>query len=591
MHRQHSIVHRTRWALVAILLLASLFYLFRLNAVSFWEDESWLAIATRDGLANVWTFATERGVHPPLYYLLFGLLRPFFGVSEFAMRWLSGLVALLGIACTYRLGADVLNRRAGLYAAWLAAGSLFLMYYARLARQYTFFYLLAAALIWVYWQWREHPQTRRWWLALVLVQAAALYTHYFSAFLGLTIFLHALLTLPRRRTLALLGALVLAGVLFLPWLPSIVVQLNSDLGEGLYYGVFDVPSLLQNYADRVTNVSLLLGGVLALLGVGALLRERRWLVGLLLLVWLVGTFGLVVAVNQTLFVWYIGRNMLYTLPGVLLLYGAGLAYVSRSRAGRFAAVLAASTFVVLGAATFSAFWPGTQDWRGVLQVLAREARPDDVIVLDGEPYTTDYYLRRFFGEPVPLVAMEDWLDAPVFGERLWFIDGDQVVEEAALALLPEGMVQTRRSVRWPIVVEFYQRSPQGPQVVYGGQLALGYRGAPSITVQPGTTLTVDVWWRAERVPDFNYSAGFLLLGEAGVIAQQDGNFDSGRLDAQVLPVGVWTPDSREIVIPPDAPPGRYTLRVTVYDWRDGARLPTPAPDDEELYPLLTVVVE
>ena len=65
--------HTTRKALAAmvgILLLASAFYLYDLNTVSFWEDESWMAIAIGDSLTDVWTFATQRGVHPPLYFYL-----------------------------------------------------------------------------------------------------------------------------------------------------------------------------------------------------------------------------------------------------------------------------------------------------------------------------------------------------------------------------------------------------------------------------------------------------------------------------------------------------------------------------------------
>ena len=52
--------------MVAILLLASASYLYDLNSISFWEDESWMAIAIGDGFTDVWQFATERGVHPPL---------------------------------------------------------------------------------------------------------------------------------------------------------------------------------------------------------------------------------------------------------------------------------------------------------------------------------------------------------------------------------------------------------------------------------------------------------------------------------------------------------------------------------------------
>ncbi len=579
--------------MVVIVLLAAGVALFRLNAISFWEDESWLALAMQGSLGDLWRFSAERGVHPPLYFTIAYLLKPFFGDGEFAMRWTSGLLGLLGVAFTYRLGATLLTRRVGLVAAWLASGSLFWLYFARLARQYTLFYALSAALIWAYWRWRQDGNWR-WLLAIALLQAAALYTHYFSAFLGMTLALHALVTLPWRRTLRLWGALVVAGLLLLPWLPAIATQLSSDLGEGLFYGVPDVPRIMENYADRVTNATPLLGATLALLGMVALIRQRRREILLLFALWIVATLAAVIVVNQTLFLWYIGRNMLYTLPAVVILYGAGLAALSRSRVG-VAAVLAASVvWLILGLVGFSYFWPGTPDWRGAMGRVGESARADDLYVIEGEPYSTQYYLQRALGTSIDYDAMRDWLRDPDAGPRLWLITDEQNIPNRARNALPQGMVQTRRVEQQPIVAELYQQQPEEIAATFDEQIALGYAGTPRIIVRPGETLWLDVWWRALRTPDFNYSASFQLWdglrGDVSVLVQQDGNFGSGQIDAQVLPVEVWSPDVRTLEIPADAAPGAYPLRVTVYDWRDGSRLPvTPAADDD-LFPLLTVIV-
>ena len=105
-------------AMVAVLLLASAFYLYNLNSLSFWEDESWMAIAIGDGFTDVWTFATNRGVHPPLYFYLAYILKPFISDGEHSLRWMGGLVTLIGIAMTYRTGADITgDKRVGVFAA------------------------------------------------------------------------------------------------------------------------------------------------------------------------------------------------------------------------------------------------------------------------------------------------------------------------------------------------------------------------------------------------------------------------------------------------------------------------------------------
>lgn len=575
--------------MVLILLLASFFFLVNLNAVSFWEDESWLAIGISGGPLDLWRFATERGVHPPLFFYLADWLTPLMGDSELVLRWLSGLCGLVGIALTYRLGAELAGRQAGLYAALLVSGSIFMIYLARLARQYTLFYTLAAAVVWAYWRWRARPQARGWWYAVLLLQTLALYTHYFSAFIALTIGLHALLTLHWRKTIQLSIALLLSALLFVPWLPSIVIQLTSPLGDGIYYGVPDVPRVLDNYIGRVGNGSLLLFAGLALLGIIALVAQKRRSVALLLFLWIVGTFIPVLLVNEFVFVWYIGRNMFYTLPAIVLLYGIGLAWVGRGYL-RWPTLLVAVAFIGWGVYIYNAFWPGTPDWRGLMEGLARDARLDDQYVVDGETYSTDYYLRRFLGEPVAIAGMDAWELAPTLTNRIWLIDSDGAVNFGAQDQIPETMQMTRRLVRMPIVAELYQERPSEAQVVFGDQLAFALDPSLPTERQTEGVLRVEMWWQALRTPDFNYSASVQLWGSNGLVTQVDGNFDSGRLDAQVLPVGVWIPDTRLLPLPADLVADEYELRVTVYDWRDGTRLATDPEAADRLATVGTIPV-
>jgi hypothetical protein len=527
---------------------------------------------------------------------------------------MGGLIALVGIALTYRLGTELLDRRTGLFTAAIVTGSFFLVYLARLARHYTVFYVLAVAVVWAYWRWRKNPTNWRWWIAIALLQAAAFYTHYFSIFIVMTIGLHALLVgvvaplstseaqwrgaggevlyANIRNLLKLSGAFLLSVMLFLPWIPAIFMQMNSDLGDGLYYGIPDVPRILDNYTGRMTNDNLWLGGAMALVGIVALVQRRQWSVGLLLLIWLVGTFIPIIIINQTVFQWYIDRNMLYTLPAVGLLFGTGLAYISRQKLGLWIAIVTTALFIFFGVYVYEAYWPGTPDWRGILHRISQDARPDDIFVLDSDdPYTADYYLWRYLGKRITFHDMLEWTDNPVLGERIWFIDGGMDVNHEALAVVSDTMVRTRRFFWSPLVADFWQTPPAAPAVVYGEQLALGYLDDAAITVQAGETLALDVWWQALRTPDFNYSASFVIVGANGVLTQQDGNFDSGRVDAQVLPVGTWTPDVRTLQIPPDALTGEYTLMVTVYDWRDNTRLTTHPPVADNLYPLATVTIE
>lgn len=576
--------------MVAVLLLASVFYLYDLNGISFWEDESWMVIAIDDGLLDVWTFATNRGVHPPLYFYLAYFLKPLIGNSEYALRWMGGLVSLVGVAFTYRLGTDISqDKRVGVFAALIVVGSIYLLYLTRLARQYTLFYTLSALSYWLYWKWQARPDSR-WLIALCLAQTANLYTHYFSAFVAVTIALHALLTIHPRRSWRIIVAFIGSGLLFIPWLPSIWVQLNSDLGEGVYYAANKLKDIPENYIGRVTNARWHFGMGFLLTGLWAIWKSRRWKFALLILIAVIGTFIPIVIINQTLFQWYIGRNMIYTLPLVAIFYALGLIVLWRYFVGKIAVSLFLLCFIVWGLLAYEGFYPGTADWRGIMNALARDARSTDTFVLRGEPYSTDYYLRRYLGERVTLLPMAEWVTDPVYSERIWLIDSGQAVRFEAIDAIPENMAMTRRLVRLPVVAEFYQRVPETPDAIFGEQLALGYTNE-ALTAQAGQTLVVDMWWQALRLPDFNYSASVQLWDGDVLITQTDGNFDSGRVDAQVLPIGTWTPDSRSLSLPADLSSGRYSIRVTVYDWRDNSRLPVDDGASNDLYQMTTVIIE
>lgn len=264
-----------------------------------------------------------------------------------------------------------------------------------------------------------------------------------------------------------------------------------------------------------------------------------------------------------------------------------------SRVLNFISLVIAAGFIIWGLYVYPLFWPGTADWRGIMEILARDARADDIFVLNGEPYSIDYYLRRFLGERVEILPMRAWWKSenPEISGRIWLIDSDEAVRFEAIAAIPDNMLMTRRLVRLPVVAEFYQRVPDEASASFGEQLALGYSNVETLTIRRGETLVLDVWWQALQMPDFNYSAAFYLMSDGWVLTQVDGNFDSGRLDAQVLPIGIWIPDMRLINIPADAPLGEYELKVTVYDWRDSTRLAIDPASSENLFTLLRVIVE
>lgn len=599
---------RHLFPIIAVLLTAAFFYLHHLNAVSFWEDESWLAIAVDDTLADVYTFSVENGVHPPLYFYMAWFYVRLAGNSEFALRWLGGMISLIGLALVYPLGKALYGSyRAGCFAVLLAAGSIYLVYLTRLARQYTLFFTLVVLVMLAYQRWRQNPAARNHWLvALCLAQTALLYTQYFGGLLIPVTLLHGTLTLPRKHLPKLFAAFIVCSLLFALWGPSLQAQIANSPPGGIGYAIRDNLDVLKNLADRFSNGHHVIGGVLLLIGMIGMLIQRRWQTVLLLFLWIVPTLGAILWLNVNYLPIYIDRNMMYLFPAVMLMYGGGLAWltqpiripaktitapVTAKITGYTAALLLAGLFIGHGLLIYDIFWQKTTDWRSPAQVIAQDARPEDVFVLAGDLWSLDYYMRRYMGARLALHRMEDWIQSPVGDDRIWLIDERLAVNFDAIDALPTDLIQTRRIVYLPVVAEFYQRPPQQIDTVFGEQIGLSTANIPeALTLLPGDRLQVDLWWQALRPPMFDYSTSMVIIGENGVLAQQDRSFDDGRLNATALLVHHWQPDTRTLNIPDTALPGKYTVFITIYDWRTGERLPPTGQASDNLYPLLDLQI-
>jgi uncharacterized membrane protein len=164
---------------------------------------------------------------PPLYYLLLHGWTALFGDGVTAVRSLSAVFAVATLPLFYllghRLGGSV---RTGVLTLLLAAVNPWVIRYAAEARMYALVMLLATVLALTLHRLREHPTARTAGL-LALVGALLLYTHYWSLFLlaavGLVL-VAWLLRGPRRAGLAGIAALAGSGMLFGPWVPSLLFQ-------------------------------------------------------------------------------------------------------------------------------------------------------------------------------------------------------------------------------------------------------------------------------------------------------------------------------------------------------------------------------
>lgn len=213
-----------------------------------WLDEALTVNIAALPLGDI-TEALRRDGHPPLFYALLHGWIALGGDSDWWVRSLSGVLSVLGLPLTYlaghrlaeRAGAGPLGtRRTALIALAVMALLPYGIRYGAETRMYSLVitlvlagYLLVDDLL------TGRSRGRRRLLVAAgaaLVATALLWSHYWSIWLLGAVGLLALWCAwrgedPERRTGArlLVGALVVGGVLFLPWVPTLLFQ-SSNTG-------------------------------------------------------------------------------------------------------------------------------------------------------------------------------------------------------------------------------------------------------------------------------------------------------------------------------------------------------------------------
>ena len=143
------------------------------EASTFWiTTQGWSALLHQSG--------TEGS--PPFYFLIVKTFISIFGTGELAIRLPSILAAVGLIPLVYVLGRVIHGMRTGLIAAGLVTISPLVHYYSSEARNYAVVDVETTAVALVGLYAAAEPRRWRWWGLLFVVEAIALWTHIYAAF-------------------------------------------------------------------------------------------------------------------------------------------------------------------------------------------------------------------------------------------------------------------------------------------------------------------------------------------------------------------------------------------------------------------------
>lgn len=381
-----------------------------------------------------------------------------FGDSEFWFRFSSVLCFVVTVPVVYVIGRTVGGRRAGLYAAWLAATAPFLIRYAQEARMYALVTLLCSlglmcAVLIISRQsdrppppigaglWRRRRQSNMplsghswgddllWGLYIVSVLGAMLTRHtaVFLPVITSLIFLVAIAAEPRfrwrrLRNLMVANAAILALYALFSYAPGLMSDINVVLKKA--------PAQLLPWRTRLTLLTVYgnehlhdQAAVMVALGLIALWgwrrrKDWRW-IGFALIGSIALPLALAVLTNITSISLFQPRIIIWAAIPFIAACAAGIARLPWPALRRvvLAGLLLGNLYGVLNAHLVPELWLGQRDepWHRVTQSLAETVADDGAVLLCPRfivvPF--NYYWRRHPRELIAVFTGSDVKAAPV----------------------------------------------------------------------------------------------------------------------------------------------------------------------------------
>ncbi|CAN5742453.1 hypothetical protein BH23ACT2_BH23ACT2_30600 [soil metagenome] len=338
--------------------------------------------------------ALRRDGHPPLYYFALHGWMELFGRGPVAVRAYSGVWAVALLPLLWVAGRRLGGPRVATYAVTVATLSPFAIRYGTETRMYAMVSVLALVGWLVGSDALQRPTPVR--LAgIAVVTGALLWTHYWALWLlgaaGLGLVLHTWRAHrdgrsdDRRAGVKVMAAVAGGGLLFLPWLPTLIFQ-SARTGTPWARPVRPTEMVTFTLADLgggPSSEAVLLGWLLAIaMLVGLLGRaEGRWQVVLdirshpaarPLAVLIVGTLSLGLVTGFLSDATYASRYASVFFPFIILLAALGLDQL-RSRPVVFAAL---TVLLLLG---------GIGGMRNIVDPRSDAAISADAIAEEGDP--------------------------------------------------------------------------------------------------------------------------------------------------------------------------------------------------------------
>lgn len=206
---------------------AIVFYSINIGLSDLWSDETYTKSMLSGTLSDLYA-KFKNDLHPPLYYLGLRLYTGMFGLSTVSLRIFSVVGVLATLLLGYFAGQRIFGKQGALYLCLMLVSVPMVAVYSHQARMYSWA-AFSITGVFIYSCLFLRTGTIRDLILLLVFTVAAMYTHYYSliaAFMANMFVLIYLVLAKNRKWINHLIVLLLAAILFLPWLSMFIIQVK-----------------------------------------------------------------------------------------------------------------------------------------------------------------------------------------------------------------------------------------------------------------------------------------------------------------------------------------------------------------------------
>ena len=248
-----KIARNSKLLFLLIFVVSIAFYLINIGLSDLWSDETYTKSMLYGPISDFYgKFKTD--LHPPLYYLGLRLYTGIFGLSTVSLRIFSVIGVLATLLLGYFAGQRFFGKQGALYFCLMLLSVPMVAVYSHQARMYSWA-AFSITGVFLYSCIFIRTGIIRDLIFLLIFTVAAMYIHYYNliaAFMANVFVLFYLLLTKNRKWIYHLISLLIAAILFLPWLSMFIVQVKR-VQNAFWAPEVSLPTILSCFAIPFTE--------------------------------------------------------------------------------------------------------------------------------------------------------------------------------------------------------------------------------------------------------------------------------------------------------------------------------------------------